>query len=72
MRSTWLGLAFTRFKYLADFQESSKCNSCFVTISNDVQVKYCRLDDRYNDCRQLSSLIKMTKLHAHVVHMAKH
>jgi len=27
MRSTWLGLAFTRFGYLADFQETGKSNS---------------------------------------------
>jgi len=46
MRSTWLGLAFTRFRYLTDFQENDKCNSCFVTISIDIQVKYCLLDDR--------------------------
>jgi len=46
MRSTWLVLAFTRFRYLTDFQETNKCNSCFVTISNNMQVKYCRLDDR--------------------------
>jgi len=34
MRSTWLslGLAFTRFRYLTDFQETCNCNSCFVTI----------------------------------------
>jgi len=45
MRSTWLGLAFTRFRYLTDLQENNKCNSCFVTISNNIQVKYCPLDD---------------------------
>jgi len=47
MRSTWLGLAFTRFRYLTDFQENDKCNSSFVTILHDTQVKYCRLDDRW-------------------------
>jgi len=46
MRSTWLDLAFTRFRYLTDFQENNKCYSCFITISNNNQVKYCRLDDR--------------------------
>jgi len=40
MRSMWLGLAFTRFRYLTDFQESDKCNSCFVTLSNNILVKY--------------------------------
>jgi len=25
MRSTWLGLAFTGFRYLTDFQETNKC-----------------------------------------------
>jgi len=44
--STWLGLAFTRFRYLTDLQEANKCNSCFVTISNILQVKYCCLADR--------------------------
>jgi len=38
MRSMWLGLAFTRFRYLTDFQEINKCNSCFDAISNNVQV----------------------------------
>jgi len=71
MRSTWLGLAFTRLRYLTDFQENYKCNSCFVTILNDIQVKYCRLDERAST-NKLFSLIKMTKWHAHVVHMAKH
>jgi len=37
MRSTWLGLAFTRFGYLAVFQETNKCKSCFVTISNNAR-----------------------------------
>jgi len=62
MRSTWLGLAFTRFRYLTDFQENYKCNSCFVTISNDTQVKYYRLDDRLASTNKLSLLVKMTKL----------
>ena len=31
MRSTWLGLAFTRFRHLTGFQETNKCNSCFLT-----------------------------------------
>jgi len=57
MLSTWLGLAFTKFRYLTDFQENNKCNSCFVTISNDIQVKYCRLDDR-----QFNSVYKQTFL----------
>jgi len=43
MRSTWLGLARTRFTYLTDFHETIKCNGCFVTISNNIQVNYCRL-----------------------------
>jgi len=43
MRSTWLGLAFTRFRYLTNFQENNKCNSCFVSTSNNIEVKYCRL-----------------------------
>jgi len=75
MRSAWLGLAFcTRFRYLTDFQVNKKCHSVFVTISNSIQVKYCRLDDRYltASANNLSSLIKMTKWHAHVAHMAKH
>jgi len=42
MGSTWLGLSFTRFRYLTDFQETNKCNSGFVTISNNIQVKYYR------------------------------
>jgi len=46
MRSTRLGLAFTRFRYLTDFQENYKCNCYFVTILHDTQVKYCHLDDR--------------------------
>jgi len=46
--STWLGLAFTTFRYLTDSQETNTCNSCFVTISNILQVKYCCLADRYN------------------------
>jgi len=25
MCATWLGLAFTRFRYLTDFQETNKC-----------------------------------------------
>jgi len=45
MRSMWLGLAFTRFRYLTDFQENNKCNSCFVTLSSNMHMKYCRLDD---------------------------
>jgi len=49
MRSTWLGLAFSRFRCLSDFQESSKCNSYFVTISNNIQVKCCRLDPWMTD-----------------------
>jgi len=60
---------------MTDFQKNNKCNSCFVTISNNIHVKYCRLDDRYNliaSANKLSSIIKMTKWHAHVVHMAKH
>jgi len=61
MRSTWLGLSFTRFRYLTDFQENNKCNSCFVTISNDIQAKYCRLDDRLASANKLFSLIKITK-----------
>jgi len=75
MRSTWLDLACTRFRYITDFQKNNKCNSCFVTISNNIQVKYCRLDDRYNlvaSTNALSSLLNMPKWHAHVVHMAKH
>jgi len=47
MRSAWLGLAFTRFRYLTYFKENNKCTSCFVIISNDTQVKYRRLDDWY-------------------------
>jgi len=43
MRSTWLGLAFTRFTYLTDFAETIKCNCCFVTISSNIHVNYCRL-----------------------------
>jgi len=46
MCSTWLGLALTKFRYLTDFQESNKCNRDFFTISNNIQVKYCRLNDR--------------------------
>jgi len=46
MRSTWLGLAFIRFRYLTDFQETNKSSSCFVTISNNIEVKYCHLADR--------------------------
>jgi len=75
MCSAWLGLAFTRFRYLTDLQENNKRNSCFVTISNNIQVNSCPLDDPYNliasTNKLLSSLIKMTKWHAHVVHMAK-
>jgi len=33
---TSLGLAFTRFRYLTDFQEINKCNNCFVTILNNI------------------------------------
>jgi len=74
MRSSWLGLAFTGIRYLTDFEENNKCNSCFVTISNNIQVKYYHLDDRnlITSTNKLSLLIKMTKWHAHVVHMAKH
>jgi len=46
MRFTRLDLAFTRFRYLTDFQENGKCYSCFVAISNNIHVKYCRLDHR--------------------------
>jgi len=35
-----------KFRYLTDFQENNKYNTCFVTISSNIQVKYCRLDDR--------------------------
>jgi len=43
--TTWLGFAFTKFRYPIDFQENNTCNSCFFTISNNIQVKYCHLDD---------------------------
>jgi len=62
-----LGLAFTRFRCLTDFQEKNKCNSCFVTIS---KVKYGLPDDQYNliaSANKFSSLIKTTKWHVHVV-----
>jgi len=26
MRSKWLGLAFTRFRYVTDFQENNECS----------------------------------------------
>jgi len=42
MRSTWFGLVFTRFRYLTDFQENNKSSNCFVTISKNIQVNYCR------------------------------
>jgi len=29
--SMWFDLAFTILRYLIDFQETNKCNSCFVT-----------------------------------------
>jgi len=45
-RGTHFGKRCTRFRYLTDFQENNKCDSCFVTISNNIQVKYCRLDER--------------------------
>jgi len=32
--STWRGRAFTRSRYLTDFQENNKSNSCLVAISN--------------------------------------
>jgi len=89
MRSTWLGLAFTRFRYLTDFQENNECNSCFVTISfsaiNSVppnkfiyQIIYkwnnavWTTDDLIVSANKVSLLIKMSKWHAHVIHMAKH
>jgi len=73
MRSTWLSLTFTRFRYLTDFQETNKCDSHFVTASNNIQVKYCRLADRQSIAfTHKLSLLKMTKWHAHVTHMAKH
>jgi len=46
MRSMWLGLAFTKFRYLTDFQETNKCNSFFVTILNNIQGIYCLLADQ--------------------------
>jgi len=55
MHSTWIGLAFTRFKYLADFQEINKCDSCFVTISNNIQVKQTAINSVYKT-NELSSL----------------
>jgi len=42
MRSSWLDLAFTICRYLTDLQETNKCNGCFVTILNNIQVKYYR------------------------------
>ena len=51
---------FTRFRHLTDFQETNKCNSCFVTILNILQVKYCFLGDRYviNNVYKQTFLIK--------------
>ena len=72
MCSTWLDLAFTRFKYLTDFQENNMCNSCFVIISNNIQVKLLASGQPIAFLNKLiSSLIKMIKWNAHV-HMAIH
>jgi len=68
MRSRWLSLAFTRFRYLINFQETDKCNSCFVIISNNIQVILPIIIASTN---KLYSL-KLTKWHAHVAHKAKH
>jgi len=57
MRSTWLGIAFNRFRYLTDFQENYKCNSYFVAILNDTQVKYRHLDDRFNSVYKQTFLV---------------
>jgi len=51
MRSTWLGLAFTRSRYLTDFQKNSKCNSSFVTISNNIL--------RLNKCIDTSVILRL-------------
>jgi len=62
--------AFTGFRYLIYFKETNKCTGCLVTISNNIQVKYCCLADRRSVYKL--SLLKMTKWHAHVANMAKH
>jgi len=32
MRSTWLGLAFTRFRYLTDFQETNNLSDLLIFL----------------------------------------
>jgi len=49
-----------------------------IFVSSQYQMMYKRntavwTTDNFNSvCKQISSLMKMTKRHAHVVHMAKH
>ena len=74
MRSTWLGLAFTRFRYLTTFRQTISV----VIVSSQYPMIYKRnttVWTIYNliaSTDKLSSLIEMTKWHAHVVHMANH
>ena len=57
---------------ICDFRETNKCDSCFVTISNILQVKYCCVGRPIIASTNKLSSLKMTKWHPHVAHMAKH
>jgi len=68
----WLGLAFTKFRYLTDFQKTNKCNSCFVTNYIKYSSSKILLFGRLIIVSiNTLSLLKMTKWQAHVTHMAK-
>jgi len=59
--------------HVTDFQGTSECNSCFVTIqfSREILPSGRLIPTGIYSTKKLPSL-KMTKWHAHVAHMAKH
>jgi len=74
MRYAWLDLAFTRFRYLTDFKQATSV----IVVSSEYQriykhnTSFRTTDNFIASSNKLPSLIKMTKWHAQVVHMAEH
>jgi len=55
----------------SEFQETNKCNSYFITISNSIKVKYCPLAERWiNSVWKQASLYKwLSGSGTHISHM---